>query len=411
MKVRAIVAVPLAVAAMAAVAVPVLRRIRPQAVPRGLAEGVFALEVDGWTVASWHSLWCRDRAPHVHVFSPGGMGFVLFESGKVKLPGPELFRRESVLCRLMLYLTSSGQELGRPGQPRRLMKINIEREQPTSGGPSRTNREEMAPIFDGEGKDGEGIEAEPEEIVDVSPSLAWPWDLEPSMMTWNVLVPSVKGTIEPFAAMDSQAAAEQARAGANAAIAAGGVAMFPFSNRHLPFSDRRDDEGELIIDANPANFDERWLYFLSLYPQYFENGLPTHGGTEVMTAVAEADKHFMGEFGNRPRGARPKRPRMLHTDGLLKDAKAFRRYLSDAQPLQDKDLSTHSVLGQHGEWDEAWIVAIYGPEGGEPREAYQQYVEIARDHPWIHPVYFSNVMNAEETSEDIAYLAVPVNAA
>ena len=69
------------------------------------------------------------------------------------------------------------------------------------------------------------------------------------------------------------------------------------------------------------------------------------------------------------------------------------------------------MLGQHGEWDEAWIVAIYGEEGGESRQAYEQYVEIARDHPWIHPVYFSNVMNPDETAEDIAYLAVPVNPA
>jgi hypothetical protein len=291
------------------------------------------------------------------------------------------------------------------------MKISIDRSEPTTGGPSRTSREEMAPLFDGTGEDGEGVEIEPEELPDVSPSLAWPWDTQPEMKTWDVLIPSVRGTIEPFAAMDSQAAAEQARAGGNLAIAAGGVAIFPFSNRYLPLSDQRDDEGELIIDVNPANFDERWAHFLSMYPQYFKNGLPTHGGTEAMSAVEAADEHFMGEFGDRPRGKRPKRARMLHSDGRLQDASAFRKYLSQAVVLEDPGTSTRSVLGRHGEWDEAWIVAIYGEEGGESRDAYEQYREIARDHPWIHPLYFSNVMNPDETAEDVAYLAVPVNPA
>jgi hypothetical protein len=291
------------------------------------------------------------------------------------------------------------------------MKFSIERGEPTTGGPSRTSREEMAPLFDGTGAEGEGVEAEPEQDVDVSPSLAWPWDSDPSMMTWNVLVPSVKGVTEPFAAMDSQAAAEQQRAGSKLAVAAGGVATFPFSNRYLPLSDQRDDEGDLIIDVNPANFDERWAHFLRMYPRYFENGLPTHGGTVAMEAMAAADEHFMDEFGKRPRAKRPKRPRILHTDGLLQDAKDFLRYLSQAKAVDDPATSTVTPLGQHGEWDEAWIVAIYGEEGGEGHKAYEQYVGLAKHAPWIHPVYFANVMSGDEAAEDIAYLAVPVNPA
>lgn len=287
------------------------------------------------------------------------------------------------------------------------MKIEITRSEPSTGGPNRTRREEMAPLFDGEGHDGSGVEVEPEQYVDVSPSLAWPWEMNPQMCTWLVLVPSVKGITEPFALMDSQAAAEQARAGGNAEAAAGGVASYPFSNRYLPLSDQRDDEGELIIDLNPANFDQRWAHFLSMYPQYFENGLPMHGGTEIMAAVEAGDEHFMDELGKRPRNKRPKRARIAHTDGLLSDEAKFRRYLSQAKPVTDLAVSTKTPLGSHGEWDEAWIVAIYGEEGGDGRKAYRQYAELAKDHPWIHPVYFANVMNAAEASEDIAYLAVP----
>jgi hypothetical protein len=287
--------------------------------------------------------------------------------------------------------------------------MKIDRDQPTTGGPSRTNREEMAPLFDGAGEDGAGIEVEPEQLVDVSPSLAWPWVSDEKVRTWEIELASVKGITEPFAVMDSQAAAEQARAG-GAAEAAGGVATWPFSNKYLPLSDQRDDEGEEIIDVNPSNFDARWAHFLRMYPRYFENGVPTHGGTEIMTAVRAADEHFMEEFGERPRGKRPKRARIVHTDGLLKDADKFRTYLSQAKPVTDA-ASSVTQLGSHGEWDEAWLIAIYGEEGGESREAYQQYVELARDHSWIHPVYFASVMNGAEAAEDIAYLAVPLHPA
>jgi hypothetical protein len=286
------------------------------------------------------------------------------------------------------------------------MKIEITRSEPSTGGPNRTKREEMAPLFD-----GPEAEVEPEQYVDVSPSEAWPWDSNPQMCTWLVQIPSVKGVTEPFALLDSQAAAERARAGADAAQAAGGVATYPFSNVYLPLSDQRDDEGDLIIDLNPDNFDQRWAHFLSMYtPRYFENGMPAHGGTMIMSAVEAGDEHFMDELGSRPRAARPKRARMVHTDGLLKDADKFRRYLEQAKPVTDLNASTRTPLGSHGEWDEAWLIAIYGEEGGEGRAAYRQYSELAKDHPWIHLVYFENVVNGAEASEDIAYLAVPTAA-
>jgi hypothetical protein len=284
--------------------------------------------------------------------------------------------------------------------------MQIVRTEPDSGGPSRTNRQEMAPLFD-----GKDAQIEPEQYVDVSPSEAWPWDSNPSVSTWSVQIPSVKGITEPFAVMDSQAATEQTRAGAaGAAEAAGGVATYPFSSQYLPLSDQRDDEGDLIIDVNPGNFDTRWAHFLAMYPRFFEHGLPTHGGTAIMTAVSAGDEHFMDEFGARPRDQRPTRARIAHTDGLLADEAEFRRYLSQAKPVSDPGTSTVTPLGSHGEWNEAWVIAIYGEEGGDGHKAYEQYVALAKDHPWVHPVYFASVMSADETTEDLAYLAVPTAA-
>jgi hypothetical protein len=279
--------------------------------------------------------------------------------------------------------------------------MQIIRTEPDTGGPNRTARQEMAPLFD-----GKDAEVEPEQYVDVSPSEAWPWDSSPSVTTWSVQIPSVKGITEPFAVMDSQAAAEQARGG-GAAEAAGGVATYPFSSRYLPLSDRRDDEGKLIIDVNPGNFDQRWGYFLALYPQFFEGGLPAHGGTVAMAAIKAGDDHFMDEFAERPRDKRPTRARIVHTDGLLSDEVEFRQYLSQAKPVSDPGTSTVTPLGSHGEWNEAWVIAIYGEEGGDGHKAYEQYVALAKDYPWVHPVYFAGVMNADETTEDLAYLAVP----
>jgi hypothetical protein len=263
----------------------------------------------------------------------------------------------------------------------------------------------MAPLFN-----GAKAEVNPEAYVDVSPSEAWPWQTDQDMCTWNVQIPSVRAVTVPFALLDSQAENEQQVAASLVDASAGGVEIWPFSDKHLAFSDKRDPEGNLIIDANPVNFDERWAYFLSIHPRYFDNGLPGYGGTNIMTAVSASDDHFMREFGGKTRSERPVRARMVHTDGLLKDADKFRAYLAMAAPVRSPEVSTVISLGNHKEWEEAWIIAIYGEEGGEGHRAYEQYREIAQDHPWIHPVYFASVVNPDEAAEDVAYLTVPVAA-
>lgn len=260
----------------------------------------------------------------------------------------------------------------------------IQRDQPTTGTENRTPREEIRPLFTTQ-------KVNPEQLIDCSQSQGFPWRTKPGMTTWQIQIPTIKAITYPFAELDSAAAAE-------AGTGAGGTEMWPFAHLHLPWSNKRDTEGELIIDAGPDNFDERFAYFMSLYPQIFQGGAPIAGGTEAMEAVNASDKHFLGEFGE---GAEEVRARMLHTDGLLQDEAKFIKYLRNAT------LDPATGFGLHDKWREVWAVVIYGEAGGGGKDAYEQYQEIARDHPWVHPYYFEGVTNADEVAEDIAVATVP----
>jgi hypothetical protein len=276
--------------------------------------------------------------------------------------------------------------------------MQITRDQVPTGGPDRTPREEIKPLVTG------NREVNPEGYVDCSPSEGWPWKHKPTN-TWAIQSASIKGFTEPFAMLDSQA-------GTTDAASAGGVEMWPFSDVFLPLSDQRDEDGELIIDVNPNNFDTRMAAFVRLHRDHFNrDGLPEYGGTEIMEAVRAGDEHFMGdEFGKRARDDRPLRVRVAWTDGLLNDARQFQAYLSQATAVTDPRVSPTTSIGRHGDWDEIWLIAIFGEEGGDGHAAYQQYVELAKDHPWIHPVYFEDVINGGEISEDMALMAVPTAA-
>jgi hypothetical protein len=277
----------------------------------------------------------------------------------------------------------------------------ITRSTPDTGGPDRTPRTEIKPLITGK------REVNPEAYPDCSPSEAWAWKSNPAMNTWSVQMPSLKGFAKPFAMLDSQA-------GTTDAASAGGIEMWPFSSEYLPWSDKEDEDGETIIDANPDNWDDRMAYFVKLHRSFFDkNGLPEYGGTEIMEAVTASDRHFAGpgsEFGSRPVKQRPLRVRLAATDGLLNDKEAFIAYLSQATPVQDPTVSATTVIGQHGEWDEIWIIAIFGEEGGEGHAAYNDYVKLAQDHPWIYPLYFENVTNSDEAAEDLAIAGVPEEA-
>jgi hypothetical protein len=274
----------------------------------------------------------------------------------------------------------------------------ITRNAPDTGGPSRTPRVEIKPLITG------AREVNPESYVDCSPSEGWAWVRKPTT-TWAVQSASVKGFTEPFALLDSQA-------GTTDAASAGGVEMWPFSDQFLPLSDQKDEDGELIIDVNPNNYDTRMAAFVKLHKEHFnKDEVPAYGGTEIMEAVRAADEHFMGdEFGERARADRPLRIRVAWTDGVLNDKAKFISYLSQATPSTDPRVSATTVIGQHGDWDEMWLIAIFGEEGGDGHAAYEEYVTLAKSHPWIYPVYFADVINGAEISEDMALVAVPTAA-
>ena len=243
--------------------------------------------------------------------------------------------------------------------------MQIIRTETPTGGPLRTPRERIEPLFTGP------REVEPEKYKDCSASEGWPWLRDPATCTFKVQLVAMRSFLEPFAVLDSQAGNEKG---------GGGIATYPFNNRYLPLSDKRDDDGEIIIDVNPSNFDERIAYFMSLYPQCFAGGVPVAGGTEVMEAVWAGDEHYMGEFGSRPRARRPIRARVLWSDGMLNDEAAFKRYLAQAA-LGTGD---SAGLGVHGEWDEAWAVAILGEGPDEDgtdhgKAAYDQYAALAKE--------------------------------
>lgn len=269
--------------------------------------------------------------------------------------------------------------------------MQITRTEKPTGGANRTRREEIVPLFTGQ------REVEPECYLDCSESEGWPWESNESLSTWPIQLDALRGFIVPFEELDSQAAEEQA----GGSDEQGGVYVYPFSNQFLPIG-KGDDDGDL----NSSNFDRKMGAFIK---KYFDRQGNPRGGTEIMTAVRAGDAHFMNEFGpdaDEPvaRDERPVRARVVWTDGQLNDADAFQRYLAQAT-LSDEG------FGSHGEWDEVWAVAIIGEPGSDAgKAAYDQYVRLAKDHPWIHPYYFEGVTNPGEIAEDMAVAAVPVNA-
>jgi hypothetical protein len=268
--------------------------------------------------------------------------------------------------------------------------MQITRTETPSGGPDRTRREEIVPLLPTES------EAEPEVYIDCSQSEGWPWDSNPKVCTWDVQIEAIRQLIVPFESLDSQAAAEQAGGDDDK----GGVYGYPFSNIFLPIGDG-DDDGDL----NSPNFAAKMAKF---YNKYFGGAMhPVNGGTEIMAAVKAGDAHFLGdkknkgEFFDTPRADRPVRLRAVFTDGVLNDVAAFIAYLGQA-------VKSPKGYGSHGEWDEVWAICILGEAGGGGKAAYEQYVKLAKDHPWVHPYYFEDVVNAAEVAEDMAVAAVPV---
>lgn len=263
--------------------------------------------------------------------------------------------------------------------------MQIVRTEVQTGGENRTRREEIVPLNTGTRA------VEPEMYVDCSESEGWPWGSDSSKNTWDIQIEAVRQFIAPFEVLDSQAKGEQA----GGRDEKGGVYCYPFSHVFLPIGNG-DDDGDL----NSANFDRKMGDFVR---KYFDSHGKPQGGTRIMEAIKAGDRHFMEEFEEELRSARPIRARVVWTDGALADAKEFQKYLSAA-------FATAEGYGSHDEWDEVWAIAIAGEVEGGGERAYEQYLEIAKNHPWIHAYYFEQVTNPAEISEDMALAVVPTRA-
>jgi hypothetical protein len=252
--------------------------------------------------------------------------------------------------------------------------MQIVRTEPTTGGATRTPRERIEPVFT------EGQEVESEGYLDCSTSESWEIaDTPNAPARWPVQLEVYKQFIIAAESLDSQEQHEQA----SGSDSHGGTYTYPFSNLFLPIGEG-DDDGDL----NKNNFDRKMNAFVR---KYFDAQGNPQGGTQIMAAIAAADRHFLGEFGpsgenERPRGQRPVRARAVFTDGELRDHDEFAAYMQ----------SDHN-----GEWNEHWFIAILG-HGEEHDSTLKQYQTLAQRHTNLHVYSFDSVSNPAEIAEDVA---------
>lgn len=281
--------------------------------------------------------------------------------------------------------------------------MTVNRDQPATGGPKRTGRQEIAPLVRRQELEPLGIEAEPEDYPDASPSVMWPWQSNPGIRTWDIEVAVLKEGLGPFAAMDSQAGKPGDE---------GGVFCYPFSNKYLQMGKDLDDG-----DLNPGNVDQKLAEWVARHWGPRAAGPDDqYGGTNIMAAVRAADERFClgkkAEFRDRAPGDRPLRIRRVLTDGALQDEDAFISYLEQATLFSHPALGPSApAWGDHGQWREVWAIAILGEDSdGSAAHAYQQYLGLQKKFPWIHPYFFQKVEAAAEIAEDLAMATVPQDA-
>lgn len=261
--------------------------------------------------------------------------------------------------------------------------MQITRDQPVTGTAGRTRREEIPQLFTG------AEQLEPEFYGDCSQSEGFEWTTNPNINTWSIQVPAMKVVTGPFSMLDGKG---------------DGVFTYWFNHQYLPMEGDGEED-----DMNPDNFDEKMAAFMRRYRQFFRDGVPAAGGTEIMSAVEAADKRFLKEFPDP--NERFYRMRIAFSDGQLNDAAKFRKYLAQTTPHKDDpQLGVHTAP-DGTVWMEKWAVALLGDKDSGTREAYDQYVAIAKDHPWVHPVSFEGVTNPDEIGEDMAFMTIPAKAA
>lgn len=254
------------------------------------------------------------------------------------------------------------------------MQITIERSEPTTGGPKRTPRDRIEPVF------GATDEVEPDAALDGSSSEGWEnssAEAQGSPTTWSVQMEAFRQFVVAAESLDSQEKAEQA----GGSDEKGGIYSV-FFNQGLVKIGEGDDDGDL----NSTNMQHKISAIR--VPDQYGNLVPLpYGGTNIMPAIRYLDGHYMDEFGDRPVAERPKRARSVWTDGAAKDWRDFGRRLEE----------DHS-----DKWpQEEWFVAIFG-YGKDHDRTVALYSQVAEKHRNVHVYSFDSVTNPAEIAEDMS---------
>jgi len=250
----------------------------------------------------------------------------------------------------------------------------IERTEPVTGGPSRTPRDRIEPVF------AETDQVEPDALIDGSSSEGWDGSSSPepgAPATWSVQMEAFRQFTAAAEGMDSQAAGEQA----GGSDEKGGI-YSAFFNHHLVKIGRGDDDGDL----NSTNMERKVAAIRVRDENGQEVPLP-YGGTRIMGAVRYLDQHYLSEFGDRPVTERPKRARTVWTDGAIADYEEFGRRLAE---------------DHRSEWpQEEWFVAVFG-YGEDHDKTLALYNQVAEQHPNVRVYSFDSVTSSAEIAEDMA---------
>jgi hypothetical protein len=258
--------------------------------------------------------------------------------------------------------------------------MQIVRTETETGGAKRTRREEIIPVF------AQSDKVEPDQAADASESMSWTLSMAPQGL-WPIMIEAMRQFISAAQSLDSELEAEQA----GGDDSHGGI-YTAFFNHELIKVGHGDDDGDL----NLTNMDKKIAAMQASY------GVPA-GATSVMGAIKYLDSHYLGEFEKDeetglvvPVSQRPKRARVLWTDGAMRDFKLFGNRLEES----------HEDL-----WpQEEWFAAIMG-EGEAHDETLDLYQDIAKKHSNVHVYSFDQVSNPAEIAEDMAIAVLAKKAA
>ena len=258
--------------------------------------------------------------------------------------------------------------------------MQIVRTEPNTGGPSRTKREQIEPVFNSTD------EVEPDALIDASSSEGFEGSSsseDGAPTTWTVQKEAFRQFIVAAEQLDSQAKGEQA----GGSDEMGGL-YTAFFNQDLIKVGEGDDDGDL----NSSNYDRK-VDAIRVRDEFGKWTPLPYGGTNITPAARYLDQHYLGEFSKRKDGSprpvseRPKRARLVMTDGAMNDFREFGTRLEE----------DHS-----NEWpQEEWFIVVLG-HGTAHDDTLTLYGKLAEKHTNIHLYSFDSVTNPAEIAEDMA---------